>query len=164
MHVIKKFYILLSILILGFSSSVHSDELKIGYGHFEKDHQDNIRSYENDMFQITYVYDNKNLPYGLTPIAGALNHSSAFMVYGGVQKKFTHNRFSLIPSFAPGFYDHGSEKDLGGELQFKSQIEFSVELFADYSFSYAWSHISNADIYDSNPGADNEMFFITKKF
>ena len=160
MLVIKKFYILLSILILSFSSSVHSDELKIGHGKFSE----GTERFENDMSEITYVYDNKSLPYGLTPIAGALKHSSAFMIYGGVQKKFTHNRFSLIPSFAPGFYDHGTEKDLGGELQFKSQIEFSVELFADYSFSYAWSHISNADIYDSNPGADNEMFFITKKF
>ena len=157
---IKKFCIFISIVILGFTSAAQSNELKVGYGHFSEGKE----KFENDMFEVSYVYGDKNLPYGLTPIAGSLKHSSAFMIYGGVQKKFTNNRFSLIPSFAPGFYDHGTERDLGGELQFKSQIELSVDLFSGYSFSYAWSHISNAGIYDINPGSDNEMFFITKKF
>ena len=143
-----------------FSNFANSDEVKLGYGKFDE----GTYYAENYGVEAIYVFDNKSLPYGLAPIAGALKQGSASMFYGGVQKKFKYKRVALIPSFAPGLYDHGTEKDLGGELQFKSQIEFSVDLFADYSLSYAWSHISNADLYDTNPGTDNEMFFITKKF
>ena len=156
----KKLFITLVSLIFFFSSS-HSDEIKIGHGYFEEGN----KWYENHMTEITYVYDNRNLPFDLTPIAGGLKHGAgAYMIYAGVQKKFETGRFALIPSFAPGYYDDGSEKNLGYDLQFKSQIELSVELFHDYSLSYAWSHISNADLGNQNPGANNEMLFITKKF
>ena len=156
----KKIYRFFLIIIFGFSTSAFSDELKIGYGKFDE----GSKWYENYMSEMTYVYDNKGLPYGLTPIAGALKHESAYMIYGGVQKKFKFKRFGLIPSIAPGYYDHGDEKDLGLDLQFKSQIEFTIDLINDYTLSYSWSHISNADLGDQNPGSDNEMIFITKKF
>lgn len=157
----KKIYACLITIFFGFSVSAFSGELKIGYGKFDEGSPQN----ENYMSEITYVYDNKDLPYGLKPIAGALKHGNdAYMIYGGVQKKFKFKRFGLIPSFAPGYYDHGDEKDLGYDLQFKSQIEFTIDLINDYTLSYAWSHISNADLGDINPGSDNEMFFITKKF
>ena len=144
-----------------FSVSAFSDELKLGYGKFDKGKGNN----ESNMLEVTYVYDNRDLPLDLTPIAGALNHgSNAYMIYAGVQKKFKFNRFGLTPSFAPGYYNNGDEKDLGYDLQFKSQIEFTLDLIDGYTLSYAWSHISNAGLGDTNPGADNEMFFITKEF
>jgi len=156
----KKIYAYLTIIFFGLSVSAFSDELKIGYGKFDEGSHIN----ENHMIEITYVYDERNLPHGLQPIAGTLKHDDAFMIYGGVQKKFKYNKLGLIPSFAPGFYDHGEEKDLGLDLQFKSQIEFTIDLIHGYTLSYALSHISNADLGDINPGSDNEMFFITKKF
>ena len=74
--------------------SAFSDELKIGYGKFDEGSDIN----ENHMTEITYVYDGKNLPYGLQPIAGALEHGSdksgsdAYMIYAGVQKKFKYKK------------------------------------------------------------------------
>lgn len=162
----KKIYTFFAIIFFGFSVSAFSDELKIGYGKFDEGSDIN----ENYMTEITYVYDGRNLPYGLQPIAGALEHGSdksgsdAYMIYAGVQKKFKYKRFGFIPSLAPGYYNNGVEKDLGYDLQFKSQIELTIDLFKDYTLSYAMSHISNADLGDTNPGSDNQMFFITKKF
>lgn len=157
----KSLIAFLTLIILVFSVHAQSDELKLGYGKFDEGKTQN----ESNMTELTYVYDNRNLPLELTPIAGALEHGSdAYMVYAGVQKKFTLDRFAIIPSFAPGYYNNGDEKDLGYDLQFKSQIEFTLELINGYSLSYSWSHISNAGLGDTNPGADNEMFFITKKF
>ena len=156
----KKIYSYFAVIFLGLSASAFSDELKLGYGKFEK----GSKYYENYMSEITYVYNNKDLLYGLTPIAGALKHQTAYMIYGGVQKKFKFKRFGLIPSVAPGYYEYGDEKNLGLEFQIKSQIEFTIDLINDYTLSYSWSHISNADLGNQNEGADNEMFFITKKF
>ena len=157
----KSLIAFLTLITLVFSVHAQSDELKLGYGKFDEGKTQN----ESNMTELTYVYDNRNLPLELTPIAGALEHGSdAYMVYAGVQKKFTLDRFAIIPSFAPGYYNNGDEKDLGYDLQFKSQIEFTLELINGYSLSYSWSHISNAGLGDTNPGADNEMFFITKKF
>ena len=157
----KKIYAYLITIFFGFSVSAFSNELKIGYGKFDEGRQDD----ESKMSEITYVYDDKNLPYGLTPIAGALEHGSdAYMIYAGVQKKFKFNRLGFIPSLAPGYYNNGDEKDLGYDLQFKSQIELTLDLINGYTLSYALSHISNAGLGDTNPGADNEMVFITKKF
>ena len=157
----KSLIAFLTLITLVFSVHAQSDELKLGYGKFDEGKTQN----ESNMTELTYVYDNRNLPLELTPIAGALEHGSdAYMVYAGVQKKFTLDRFAIIPSFAPGYYNNGDEKDLGYDLQFKSQIEFTLELINGYSLSYSWSHISNADLGNQNEGADNEMFFITKKF
>jgi len=157
----KKIYTYCTFIFFGLSIYASSDELKVGYGKFDKGKE----NYESNMSEITYVYDNRELPLNLTPIAGALNHGSdAYMIYAGVQKKFKFNRVGFIPSFAPGYYNNGDEKDLGYDLQFKSQIEFTFDLTNGYTLSYAWSHISNADLGDTNPGADNEMFFLTKKF
>ena len=157
----KNIYTYFVIIFFGLSVFAYSDELKVGYGKFDKGKGNN----ESNMSEITYVYDDRKLPLNLTPIAGALSHGSdAYMIFAGVQKKFKFNKFGLIPSFAPGYYNNGDEKDLGYDLQFKSQIELTFDLIDGYTLSYAWSHISNADLGDTNPGADSEMFLITKKF
>lgn len=63
-------------------------------------------------------------------------------------------RFAIVPSFGVGAYSNGSGKDLGGTLEFRSQIELAY-IFGDRSrLSLAFSHISNADTGHDNPGAE----------
>lgn len=157
----KKIFAFLITTFLGVYTSVFADEIKLGHGKFDE----GKGASETKITEITYVYDNRDLPLNLTPLAGGLQHGqSAYMIYAGVQKKFKFKRFGIIPSFAPGYYNNGDEIDLGYDLQFKTQVELTLDLINGYTFSYAWNHISNANLGDTNPGVDNEMFFITKQF
>jgi opacity protein-like surface antigen len=61
----------------------------------------------------------------------------------------------LTGSFAPGYYEEGSGKDLGYPLEFRSQIELGYR-FADYSrLTVGLSHLSNSGLWsDENPGTE----------
>ncbi len=45
-------------------------------------------------------------------------------------------------------------QDLGGSFQFTSHIGIAYRLFSTLSVTVQYRHISNADIYDANPGLD----------
>lgn len=61
----------------------------------------------------------------------------------------------LTGSFAPGYYEEGSGKDLGNALEFRSQLELGYR-FADYSrVTVGISHLSNSGIWSNeNPGTE----------
>ena len=63
-------------------------------------------------------------------------------------------RVVLQPNAALVGYHDGEGKDLGGELQFRSGGEIAWR-FDDWSrLAIAFHHISNAGIYDANPGTE----------
>lgn len=61
----------------------------------------------------------------------------------------------LTPSFAVGAYEDGDGKDLGGTLEFRSAVELSYRLDDRARLGLAFDHISNASIYDDNPGTES---------
>ena len=68
----------------------------------------------------------------LSPITGALLTSdSAAYIYTGVQAKYKLGKINFIPSFAPGLYSKGDGKDLGHILEFKSELQISVDFVSD---------------------------------
>lgn len=76
--------------------------------------------------------------------------------YGGVLIDiFLGRRWVLTPSFAVGAYSKGDGKDLGGTLEFRSAIELSYRLDDRARLGLALDHISNASIYDANPGTES---------
>ena len=64
------------------------------------------------------------------------------------------NKFFFTPSFAAGYYDNGSGKKLGNDLQFRTSIEVSYELKNKNRIGISFSHISNANLGDKNPGVE----------
>ena len=48
-------------------------------------------------------------------------------------------------------------------IQFKSEIKIGLELFENSKLSYSYSHISNNDWGDTNPGTDNQQITFSKK-
>ena len=58
----------------------------------------------------------------------------------------------------------GDGKDLGMALEFKSEIKFSFDIFQDSKIGYSYSHISNNDWGDKNPGVDNQTISFSKTF
>ena len=64
------------------------------------------------------------------------------------------SKFFFTPSFGAGIYDDGSGKKLGNDLQFRTSLEVSYELKNKNRIGISFSHISNANIGDKNPGVE----------
>ena len=117
-------------------------------------------------FQHQNVELNRNTYLGnLTPITGALfTADNAAYVYTGVQANYSIGKLNIIPSFTPGLYEAGDGKDLGHMLEFKSEVQLSLDLPKDSQFGFSYNHLSNASLGDKNPGANSYMFNFLKKF
>ena len=101
----------------------------------------------------------------LSPITGALiTADNASYVYTGVQAQYKIGALNLTPSFTPGLYNSGDGKDLGHIVEFKSEIQLSLDLPRDSQFGFSYNHLSNASLGDKNPGANSYMFNFFKKF
>ena len=101
----------------------------------------------------------------LSPITGGfLTENSAFYLYTGAQAEYDLGLFTITPSFAPGYYNSGNGKDLGSALEFKSEIQMSLNLSDSTEFGISYNHISNANLGDKNPGANSYMLNFLKQF
>ena len=109
---------------------------------------------------------NRNTFLGnLSPITGAMiTVDNASYVYTGVQAQYKIGSLNFTPSFAPGFYNQGDGKDLGHLLEFKSELQFSLELPKQSQLGFSYNHLSNASLGKKNPGANSYMFNFFKKF
>jgi hypothetical protein len=101
----------------------------------------------------------------LSPITGGMmTADNAAYFYTGVQAQYKIGNLNFTPSFAPGYYSQGSGKDLGHALEFKSELQLSLDLPKDSQFGFSYNHLSNASLGDKNPGANSYMFNLLKKF
>ena len=109
---------------------------------------------------------NRNTFLGnLSPITGAMiTADNASYFYTGVQANYKLGSINVVPSFAPGYYNQGDGKDLGHVLEFKSEVQLSLELPQDSQFGFSYNHLSNASLGSKNPGANSYMFNFLKKF
>ena len=101
----------------------------------------------------------------LSPVTGAMiTADNATYFYTGVQANYKLGSLNLTPSFAPGYYNAGDGKDLGHALEFKSEVQLSLELPKDSQFGFSYNHLSNASLGEKNPGANSYMFNFLKNF
>ena len=109
---------------------------------------------------------NRNTFLGnLSPITGAMiTADNATYMYTGIQANYKLGSLNFTPSFSPGYYNQGDGKDLGHALEFKSEVQLSLELPKDAQFGFSYNHLSNASLGDKNPGANSYMFNLFKKF
>jgi hypothetical protein len=91
------------------------------------------------------------------PIAGALaNTDGGVFGYGGFQTDiYIGRRFVITPQATIGAYHEGSSKDLGGVFQFRTGGEIAYRFGNRARLGISFHHISNAGIYDDNPGTEN---------
>ena len=100
-----------------------------------------------------------------SPITGfMMTEDSTSYFYSGVQAEYKIGKLNIIPSFAPGLYSMGDGKDLGSPLEFKSEVQLSIDFLSGSRLGYSMSHLSNADLGETNPGADSYMFNFMKSF
>ena len=101
----------------------------------------------------------------LSPVTGAMiTADSAAYVYTGVQAQYKMGKLDITPSFTPGLYNQGNGKDLGHVVEFKSEVQVSLNLFENSQLGMSYNHISNASLGDKNPGANSYMFNFLQKF
>ena len=168
---IKRFKIL--IIFLTFFAPIKAEESLV----LDKEHQWNFYSgtfdYSDDGARSTLFgvqHQNENLYREsflgtLSPITGFMfTADNAKYVYTGVQAEYKLGGLNFTPSFSPGLYGEGDGKDLGHIIEFKSEVQLSVNLFKDTEMGFSYNHISNASIGDKNPGANSYMFNLLKKF
>ena len=119
---------------------------------------------------IGFQHQNENLNrdtfFGnLSPITGAfITADSAGYIYTGVQAQYKIGALNITPSFMPGLYHQGDGKDLGHILEFKSEVQLSLDISKSTELGFSYNHLSNASLGDKNPGANSYMFNFLKKF
>lgn len=75
--------------------------------------------------------------------------------YGGLVYDWEFaNDWYLTPNVAAGLYHQGGGKDLGGTFNFRSGIELHYAIDRESRVGIGIHHISNAGIYDNNPGTE----------
>ena len=169
--ILKKFSLTIFITIFIFSSNAdeiinkeQNTEFNIYSGMF--DFSDNGKR----STLIGFQHQNENLNRdtfigNLSPITGALITSdNAGYIYTGVQAQYKIGALNITPSFTPGLYLEGDGKDLGHVIEFKSEVQLSLDLSENSQFGFSYNHISNASLGDKNPGANSYMFNFLKNF
>ena len=165
--------ILLVAFLLFFPYQLKSDELK----KLPNEHEINFYSGMFDFSDngkksaiIGMQHQNENLTRKsflgtLSPITGAMiTADNAVYFYTGIQAQYKIGKINLTPSFTPGIYEKGNGKDLGHVVEFKSEVQLSLNLFENSQFGMSYNHISNASLGDKNPGANSYMFNFLQKF
>ena len=101
----------------------------------------------------------------ISPVTGFfLTENNAAYAYTGIQAQYNLGKLDFTPSFTPGVYSQGDGKDLGHPLEFKSEVQMSMDLGETTNFGMSYNHVSNASLGDKNPGANSYMFNFLKKF
>ena len=99
------------------------------------------------------------------PVTGGfVTGKSSVYLYSGVEAQYGIGPLKILPSFTPGYYEKGDGKDLGSALEFKSEVKFGLDIFENSNLSYSYSHISNNDWGEKNPGTDNQQITFSKNF
>ena len=111
-----------------------------------------------DLFRNTFL--GKIMPV----TGGMITGKGAAYIYTGVEAEYDLGPVRILPSFTPGYYEKGNGKNLGDVLEFKSQIKVGFDVFKNSQIGYSYSHISNNDWGDVNPGSDNQSLTFSKKF
>jgi len=127
----------------------------------EGDDQSNLFGIEHknpELFRNTFLGK-------FSPVTGGfVTGDSSIYLYTGIEGQYGIGPLKILPSFTPGFYQKGDGKDLGSVLEFKSEIKIGFDIFENSKIGYSYSHISNNDWGETNPGTDNQQISFSKNF
>ena len=102
----------------------------------------------------------RTLPIDGFSLLGGLtgNGDGGAWVYGGARFDWElGSRWAVAPGFAVSLYEQGDGKDLGHTLEFRSSIEVARRFSDRLRVGFAFYHLSNASISETNPGANSAV-------
>ena len=164
---------ILSLFLIFLTFSVSAEELEVKNQNTEFNVYTGMFDFSDDGKKSTLIgfqHQNENLNRdtflgNLSPVTGALiTADAAGYLYTGVQAQYNLGALNITPSFTPGLYFEGDGKDLGHLIEFKSELQFSLDLSKTSELGFSYNHISNASLGDKNPGANSYMFNFLKNF
>jgi len=144
------------------TQSRHAGSLSVGVGAFNMGH-----AHPSDGFGLEYRLDSRPWTpresgrFSLIPTFGITGTSrEAFFAYTGLRTDFDlTRRWRLTPGFAAGVYDRNGDIDLGGPIEFRSSLDVSCAVRNGMRIGVTLYHVSNARLYDRNPGI-NALAFV----
>ena len=164
---LKAFIITLLIMINGLNYS-NADEAKSGINFYTGMFDFSDDKKRSTLFGIEHQDENlyRDTFLGrVSPVTGMMiTADNATYFYTGVEANLDFGPFKLTPSFTPGIYSQGEGKDLGHPIEFKSEVQLSMDLGESTNFGMSYNHVSNASLGDKNPGANSYMFNFLKEF
>jgi len=169
--ILKKFLISFLLVLLTFSAS--AEEIKDNNLNAKFSVYSGMFDFSDDGKKsalIGFQHQNENLNRdtflgNISPITGAMiTADNAGYIYTGVQAQYKIGALNITPSFTPGLYHEGDGKDLGHVLEFKSEVQLSIDFSQSSKLGFSYNHISNASLGDKNPGANSYMFNFFKNF
>ncbi len=170
----KKFRIIIALIaVFALTLSVNSEENNNALNEHEINFYTGVFDFSDDgqragLFGMQHQNENlsRNSFLGtLSPITGfMITENNAGYIYTGIQAQYKAGKLNITPSFTPGLYGEGDGKDLGHVLEFKSELQLSLDLSSNSELGFSYNHISNASLGDKNPGANSYMFNFLKKF
>ncbi len=110
---------------------------------------------------IGVEYRHEDIYEGLRPAAGLLiDEDSGLYGYAGAYWEFeVADNIFLSPTFAVGLYSQGNSEDMGGAVEFRSGLE-AAYAFEDFRIGLSYLHLSNAGLYDKNPGTEMALLSV----
>jgi len=163
--------IFILLLIISFSNSLASKGTNVfGLGIYDIKFDGSEKNQAAD-FRYEYRSDKSLIDIGpeednfffLKPFFGIeyTNDSATYFITGiyfedniGELLEADKSKFFFTPSFGAGIYDDGSGKKLGNDLQFRTSLELSYKLKNNNRIGISFSHISNANLGNKNPGVE----------
>ena len=170
----KKFRIIIVLIaVFALTLSVNGEENNNALNEHEINFYTGVFDFSDDgqragLFGMQHQNENlsRNSFLGtLSPVTGfMITENNAGYIYTGIQAQYKAGKLNITPSFTPGLYGEGDGKDLGHVLEFKSELQLSLDLSSNSELGFSYNHISNASLGDKNPGANSYMFNFLKKF
>ena len=151
----------------------HSEEKKENFNEHEINFYTGMFDFSDDgqraaLFGVEHQNENlvrDSFLGSISPVTGfMITENNAAYGYTGIQAFYNIGKINFTPSFAPGLYSQGDGKDLGHTIEFKSELQFSLDLSSESELGFSYNHISNASLGDKNPGANSYMFNFIKKY
>ena len=164
----KIFLLLISILLSNSAISKGTNVFALGIYDVKFDGSEKNQATD---FRYEYRSDNSIINIGpkednfffLKPFFGIefTNDSASYFLTGiyfednlGELFEGNKSKYFFTPSFGVGFYDDGSGKKLGNDIQFRTSLEVSYQLKNKNRIGISFSHISNANLGSKNPGVE----------
>ena len=159
----KKFLLTIILYYLT-SGSLHANSYSIFGGTYDYD-DDNT----TNLIGLNYHISNSEIDLlnilTINPVVGGLvTAKSASMFYGGFETNLGSDLIYLNLSSSAGIYSNGDGKDLGNDIQFKSEVNLLYSLSDKTRIGIGSHHISNAGLDSVNPGTNNFYLIFNRNF
>ncbi len=92
------------------------------------------------------------------------NTHGGVLGYGGIYADVAYGRVVFTPQFGMGGYSEGHSKDLGGVMQFRTELGVAYQFPDGTRLGGRIVHVSDAGLHHSNPGEDELYLTYTLPF